>query len=90
MKHLANIWPDPQTHISSMIKPNATLNKVLKDSKQLTNNFPKKDNPVIMGSSSKNLSSINKIKQDINVFFEISLKLTSITNVICCIALYTQ
>lgn len=70
MKHLANIWPDPQTHISSMIKPNATLNKVVKDSKQLTNNFPKKDNPVIMGSSNRNLSSINTIKRDINVFFK--------------------
>lgn len=82
MKHLA------------MIKPNATLNKVVKDSKQLTNNFPKKDNPVIMGSSNKNLSSINKIKKYINVFFEILLKLTSITNAICsvisCTALYTQ
>lgn len=87
MKHLANIWPDPQTHISSMIKPNTTLNKVVKDSKQLTNNFPKKDNLVIMGSSNKNVCIINNIKQDINVFFEILLKLTSITNAICCIAL---
>lgn len=69
MKHLANIWPHPQTHISSMIKPNTTFNKVVKDSKQLTNNFPKKDNHVIMGSSNKNVCSINNIKQDINVFF---------------------
>lgn len=49
-----------------MVKPNATLNKVVKDSKQLTNDFPKKDNPIIMGSCNKILSSI---KQDINVFF---------------------
>ncbi|KAG8253108.1 hypothetical protein J6590_041890 [Homalodisca vitripennis] len=54
-KYLAESWPNNNTNISCIFKPNSNLANVVKDIKKLTKNFTKKDTVIIIGGTNDNL-----------------------------------
>lgn len=78
-KNLRNIWPDPQPNISSLFKPSATLEEVVKDTIKLTKQFSKKDHLIVIGGSN---NEIHFDKGKLVSKFDNLLKVTRHTNVI--------